>query len=191
MNLTLHRLKKTRTEKADKDVMKVLADFPLAVLAGGAFKELLRGEAPSDYDIFLLNGCDVEALKSRLETDGFTKIFTCPRGELFTYAKEKVKVQIVLKRRYVDVLDLLNSFDFSICYFALHDGALHTSKQAIKDWRKKTLSLVRLTYPSSTINRLYKYRKRGYYTGAVIKEIVMRVNAMADYDPTNDELYVD
>jgi hypothetical protein len=39
MNLTLHRLKKTRTEKADKDVMKVLADFPLAVLAGGAFKE--------------------------------------------------------------------------------------------------------------------------------------------------------
>ena len=133
-------------------------------------------------------------------------VFACPLGHLFTYMKgedfkkpEKcVKVQIICKRRYSDVADLINSFDFSATYFAMlwNDDETHfevyTDHRAIKDVRKKQLSLVNLEYPSSTLNRIYKYRNKGYYTGHVIKEIVARIAQMGgSYDPENDTLYVD
>jgi len=96
------------------------------------------------------------------------------------------------------VSDLINSFDFSSTYFAMlwNDDEtyfeVYTDNRAIKDVRKKQLSLVNLEYPSSTLNRIYKYRNKGYYTGHVIKEIVARIAQMGgSYDHENDTLYVD
>ena len=131
-------------------------------------------------------------------------MFACPLGHLFTYMKgedfkkpeECVKVQIICKRRYSDIKDLINSFDFSATYFGMQYDEDHlvvyTDHRAIKDVRKKQLSLVNLEYPSSTLNRLYKYRNKGYYTGHIIKEIVRRIAEMGgSYNPENDTLYVD
>jgi hypothetical protein len=119
------------------------------------------------------------------------------KGEDFKKPDDCIKVQIIHKRKYRDVMDLINSFDFSATYFGMeydHEGdefVFTTDWQAIKDVRKKQLSLVNLEYPSSTLNRLYKYRNKGYYTGHIIQEIVKTIALMTDYDAENDTLYVD
>ena len=177
----------------------MLEENPNVILAGGAVRGALFDEEISDYDLFFIyNTNNIEAIKDKLLSDGFSNVFTCPLGQLFTYMKgedfkkpeECVKVQLIVKRTYSGVYDLLYSFDSSVTFFALHEGIVYTDRQAIKDVRKKQLSLVNLEYPSSTINRLYKYRKKGYYVGHVIKEIVRTINT-STYDWENDTLSVD
>lgn len=197
--LQLTNLKDKRFSAIDNSVHDLLVCYEDVILAGGAVRDALFGDEISDYDLFFTDTKQLENVKGFLLNEGFSNTFTCPLGQLFTYMKgedfkkpeECVKVQLIVKRIYSDVADLLNSFDFSVTYFALHNETVYTSHQAIKDVRKKQLSLVNLEYPSSTINRLYKYRNKGYYTGHVIKEIVARVAEMTSYDPENDMLYVD
>lgn len=203
--LKFTNLKNSRFEALDSDVLDALYSYEGLILAGGAVRDTLFGTDISDYDLFLTNDADVEAIKSYFLSNGFSNTFTCPLGHLFSYMKGEdfkkpeqcVKVQIICKRRYYDVSDLINSFDFSATYFAMQvdkEDALivYTDHRAIKDVRKKQLSLVNLEYPSSTLNRLYKYRNKGYYTGDIIKEIVKTIALMGDkYDPENDTLYID
>lgn len=203
--LKFTNLKNSRFEAIDSDVMDALYSYEGLILAGGAVRDTLFGTEISDYDLFLTDEADVEAIKSYFLSNGFSNTFTCPLGHLFSYMKGEnfkkpeqcVKVQIICKRRYYDVEDLINSFDFSATYFAMQvdkedDLVVYTGHRAIKDVRKKQLSLVNLEYPSSTLNRLYKYRNKGYYTGDIIKEIVKVVAQMGDkYDPENDTLYID
>ena len=203
--MILKTLKYTRFGMLSDDVLDACMDIEGLILAGGAVRDTLFGARPSDYDMFLTHDTDVEKVKAYFLEREFVNVFTCPQGKLFTYMKGEdfkkpetcVKVQIIVKRTYDDVQDLISSFDFSATYFGLEwdDDAdqflVHTSRQAIKDVRKKQLSLVNLEYPSSTINRLYKYRAKGYYVGHVIKEIVQMIASMDGYNPDDDELYID
>ena len=204
--LKLTNLKNYRFEALDGDVVDALYSYEGLILAGGAVRDTMFGTDISDYDLFLTHDADLTAISDYFVGQGFSLVFACPLGHLFTYMKgedfkkpeECVKVQIICKRRYYDVSDLINSFDFSATYFGMqwNDDTekleVHTDHRAIKDVRKKQLSLVNLEYPSSTLNRLYKYRNKGYYTGHVIKEIVARIAEMGGtYDPENDTLYVD
>ena len=203
--LKFTNLNNSRSEAIADDVMDALYSYEGLILAGGAVRDTLFGTEISDYDLFLTSEADVESIKSYFISCGFSNTFTCPLGHLFSYMKgedfkkpeECIKVQIICKRRYYDVADLINSFDFSATYFAMQvdkeDGlVVYTDRRAIKDVRKKQLSLVNLEYPSSTLNRLYKYRNKGYYTGDIIKEIVKVIAQMGDkYDPENDTLYID
>lgn len=204
--LKLTNLKNSRFEALDGYVADALYSYKGLILAGGAVRDSLFDNDISDYDMFLTHNADLEVIKSYFEGQGFGMVFACPLGHLFTYMKgedfkkpeECVKVQIICKRRYYDVADLINSFDFSATYFGMlwndDEGRfeVYTDHRAIKDVRKKQLSLVNLEYPSSTLNRLYKYRNKGYYTGHIIKEIVARIAQMGGaYDAENDTLYVD
>ena len=204
--LKLTNLKNSRFEALDGDVVDALYSYEGLILAGGAVRDTMFGTEISDYDLFLTDKADLTAIADYFVGQGFGLVFACPLGHLFTYMKgedfkkpeECVKVQIICKRRYNDIKDLINSFDFSATYFGMQydededELVVYTDHRAIKDVRKKQLSLVNLEYPSSTLNRLYKYRNKGYYTGHIIKEIVGRIAEMGgSYNPENDTLYVD
>lgn len=203
--LTLKTIKDSRIDNIDEDILDLIMNVKGVILAGGAVRDMLYGTPISDYDLFLTSYADIEQAKKYLENRGFVQTFACPLGHLFSYMKgedfkkpeECIKAQIISKRRYHDQWDLIDSFDLSATYFALTedegtwDWKVHTSWEAIKDVRKKQLRLVNLEYPSSTINRLWKYRNKGYYVGNVIKEIVGRIAELDSYDPENDQLYID
>lgn len=204
--LKFTNLKGSRFEALDENVVDALYEHKGLILAGGAVRDTMFGTEISDYDLFLTHDADLTAISEYFVGQGFGMVFACPLGHLFTYMKgedfkkpeECVKVQIICKRRYNDIADLINSFDFSATYFGMQYDededhlVVYTDHRAIKDVRKKQLSLVNLEYPSSTLNRLYKYRNKGYYTGHIIKEIVGRIAEMGGtYDPENDTLYVD
>lgn len=200
--LTLKNIKQERLGRIHSDVAKSLQVFEGLILGGGAIRDALFGNVINDYDMFLKDTQDVDEVKRFFEIRGYRLAFACPEGKLFTYVQEEggdvvAKVQIILKRRYNNKEDLINSFDFSVTYFAMtfdkerDDYDILTSYEAISDVRKKRIRLVNLEYPSSTINRLYKYRERGYYTGDVIKEIVVAIVNMEGYDHEDDALYID
>jgi len=207
MNQTIimKNIKDQRIDHIENSVAEALMCIEGLVLAGGAVRDALFNTKISDYDLFLYDNCDIEKVKSYFEHEGFSCTSACPVGHLFSYMKGEdfkkpdacIKVQIIHKRKYRDMMDLINSFDFSATYFGMEydheedEFVFTTDWQAIKDVRKKQLSLVNLEYPSSTLNRLYKYRNKGYYTGHIIQEIVKTIAMMTDYDAENDTLYVD
>jgi len=204
--LKLTNLKDARFSAIDSDVEDALVLHKGLILAGGAVRDSLFGNDISDYDLFLTHKADLTAISEHFVGQGFGMVFACPMGHLFTYMKgedfkkpeECVKVQIICKRRYSDMKDLINSFDFSATYFGMQYDededhlVVYIDHRAIKDVRKKQLSLVNLEYPSSTLNRLYKYRNKGYYTGHIIKEIEPRIDDIGgSYEPENETIYVD
>lgn len=209
--MILTNIKMERIKNFNPDILEALVLNRKLILAGGAIRDALFGNEIQDYDLFLENGADVEQVKGFFIDKGYSNTFICPEGKLFTYVKSKdsgevkigkydpskhIKVQIIVKRYYYDVLDLINSFDFSVTYFGMcfqnNTLKIYTNRRAIVDVRKKRINLVNLEYPVSTINRLHKYRARGYYCGFVIKDIVKRVAEMGNsYDPETDALYID
>jgi hypothetical protein len=178
----------------NSDVKQFLIQDGETILAGGAIRDGIKNKPIQDYDLFFKYELSKQKAKEFFAEKGYQLVFACPQGKLFTFKKESVKVQLIAKRMYRDISDLLESFDFSICQFASVDGeSFYAPKVALKDNKKNYLTLVNLEYPTATINRVGKYKQKGFYVGDAIKDIVMRLVNMnpADYDPNNDVLYID
>ena len=140
-----------------------------------------------------------------IRSQGFYLTFACPAGELYSYSKvvagidavpdRTVKIQLICKQAYYDAEDLLENFDFNATRFAIssvNTQKVVTDMRAVRDVHNKKLTVNKITYPSSSINRLYKYRNKGYYVGDAIKTIVQSIANMGPlYDELEDTLYVD
>lgn len=187
-NLARHQM------NLDSAVLELLDKFHCLILAGGAIRDSLKGREIVDYDLFFTNTAFISRVKEHLVSKGAKLTFACPQGLLFSYTLGDVKVQLICKRQYASIKDLLDSFDFSICCYALdHQGVVYATKHAIRDNRKMVLRLVNLEYPTATINRLYKYRQKGFFVGNAIKDIVGRLVEMTPsmYSSEDDALYID
>jgi hypothetical protein len=154
------------------------------MLAGGAVRSLVDHKAVEDYDLFFqskeaLNECKT-LLSSNLFRGTVKKLFECPEGKLTTYRIGSVKIQLISERFYKSVDALLDSFDFTICQFALtnepeEEYILHTTRKAIRHTRKKELHVHKLEYPAASLKRMQKYSKKGYDTRDVYKEFTHRL----------------
>lgn len=183
-----------RTERLDQTILDLMICYEGTMLAGGAVRDAAYDVEISDYDMFFTDRETLQKCATALGRNGFECTFVCPQGQLYSYKNLKgVKVQLIAKRFYVDMEDLLNSFDFNATYFGTEGDAsvFVTKREAIKDVKSKVLTMNNLEFPSATINRLYKYRNKGYYVGVAIKQIVGTIADMDDYNPEDDQLYVD
>lgn len=144
------------------------------ILAGGALRSYYTGKEPNDYDFFFTNPEAKELLENKLINIGGRVAFRCPLGELVTIKLDDVKVQLVSIRYYIDKIDLINSFDFTIC-MAANDGNFYYSQDFLNDIDKKELIINRCEYPVATINRLYKYKAYGYNIQNALKDVIERV----------------
>lgn len=143
--------------------IRLLTNLKLAILAGGSLRKVVdNADEIVDYDLFFMNAEQRDKTKGMLETFGYRLVFACPQGELFTYKRKGVKVQMICKRFYTSIEDLLDSFDFTACQIALYDGKLYVTKQTIRDIKRKELRLNKIEYPVATLNRIQKYLAKGY-----------------------------
>lgn len=161
-------------------------------VAGGALRTMFcPTEAVSDYDLFFRSKAHMNVVRNRLEDDGFRCVFACPKGELFTYKWRSVKVQLIAKRFYSSARDLIESFDFTVCQAAFDGRSVTLTKEMIKSVKTKKLYVNTITYPVASLNRMMKYKEKGYFVGEdVLREIVTQI---ADRRFNDDELvlYVD
>lgn len=162
-------------------VRKIVKKNENVVLAGGSMRSGLEGNMPTDFDIFIksidgeTDGYDFDnnlqgvprtmvAICEQLQANGFKLVFSCPQYKLMTLKAGGVKVQIINRSKWFDIEELLKKFDFSVCMFATEDfKSVYTSTQAIRDVKKRRLSIGTVEYPVATLNRLHKYRNYGYH----------------------------
>ena len=118
-------------------------------------------------------------------------MFECPKKELFTYKRRGVKIQCIAKQFYRDALELLDSFDFTVCQ-ATYDGVrVVLTHDMIRSVKSKELAINRITYPVASINRLFKYRERGYkVTEQTLVEMVQQISGQ-QFDDEKLALYID
>lgn len=76
--------------------------------------------------------------------------------------------------------------------FAYDGQTLVTTKEAIRDTKKKVVNLNGVYFPVATLNRMIKYAviKKFYITPAAIEAFVRTVNT-SQYDDDQMELYID
>jgi hypothetical protein len=172
-------------------IIQILATSS-TILAGGAIRAYLNKEEISDYDLFFFNQHEAIAVKQCLLNNKFKIVFECPEGKLTTFKKKRLKIQLITERYYESVEDLLNSFDFTITQFALYNDKLYTNKRALRDTREKKIRFNKITYPSATLGRFYKFQNKGYHLDSIAKnDFVQRLlTQQSDFIDIN-RVYID
>ncbi len=120
-------------------------------------------------------------------------MFTCPAGDLTTYRLKQVdhKVQFITKRYYESAREVIGTFDFRAAMFATDGERLYTTREAIRDARRKHLTMNAIEYPVATLQRIAKYGRKGYrFTESGAREFIQIVQS-SEYDPEHMVLYID
>lgn len=159
------------------------------VLAGGALRHLFdKNEPLSDFDLFPIGYKTYEEKKAAIESltilleSGFNakKIFASKDGRVIGFQlKSGEKIQIIdwYKEEILipNAEELLRTFDFRACMIAWNGKEVVVDKRAIRDIRKKNLNLECVTSPEASINRLFKFKEKGYEVKECIWQIVKAV----------------
>lgn len=72
-------------------------------------------------------------------------------------------VQLLRMVWYEDAKHVIDSFDFTISQCAVDSKGFYFNPSTMMDLARKRIVLHRLQFPSSTLRRLIKYSKKGYY----------------------------
>ena len=139
---------------------------PNIIVAGGCIRSMLLREWPQDIDIFFKNKEAFEEFKRQSDQDN--KV-TYETENSVVYKEHKIDGKVVplnlVKIAYYETPEkCIETFDFTISQFALDkDQNIIATEGAILDLYGKRLVIDKLTYPVSTIRRMIKFTKRGYY----------------------------
>lgn len=135
-------------------------------LAGGAIRRLIaKSKIDSDFDVFfksedqLLKWLErikkqetsVEEIKNEFNTTLQIKVNS-----------EIVKLQAIHFKYYSSPQEIIDSFDYTICQFAVDGNHLVTGDYSLFDLANKRLVLHKMTYGVATLRRLLKYCNQGF-----------------------------
>lgn len=132
--------------------------------------------APEKFDLDLL----VKQTRDKLTNLNFKCVFECPEGKLYSYKKDKIKIQLIVEqvgnKIYSCPFEVIDDFDLSCCCIATDGSQVFTLSKAVRDIRRRRLSIHKLLHPVSTLNRIGKYRyKKGYSYAAVREEFLIHL----------------
>jgi len=160
-------------------IKAIVASLPEgAWLAGSWFESIFRGETPKDFDIFFSGE---KALKAMIEViseqdeldedeDSIYIGYEVPDDELIgslldsatTTAitigntnKERPPIQLIKARTYQSAAEVIDSFDFTVCQFAIDAEGMTFNPAGMLDLVRKRLVLHRMTFPSENESVLY------------------------------------
>ena len=178
----------------NSDVLSLLREFKGVFLGGGALRSFVDiTDKIMDLDIFLKTSDDLENIKNKIKEIGYEIVFECPKGKLTTFKKGEIKVQIVAKRDYSDIYDLVESFDLSACRAAIELNTLdiYLDKTFVSSVLNKHCKIVEVEYPLATLKRVMKYRDKGYkFSSETLSEYLKIVSNM-ELNEENMALYID
>ncbi len=171
-------------------------------LAGGALRTLINNdEEVADFDVFFEDAPEevidgvitkhtrCEEIKEILLSERFKQVFVCPKGELFTFKKDDIKVQLILSTTGTPET-VISAFDFGACRVAFDGVFLYFDKEFVRDVRTKVLSVQNVTFPAATIKRMMKYKDKGYNVSQAAVQFMEHVSGKT-WDGDQLRLYVD
>lgn len=115
-------------------------------IAGGAFKDIYLNKVPKDFDVFFKTEDDFnEALKNYVDDPVFTEKYA--NSNTVAFANTNNKVIELIRTRFGNVTDVLDSFDFTVCKYAIvkHNNKLYSVEHASfhDDVRNKSIKISR------------------------------------------------
>jgi hypothetical protein len=180
-----------------------------AIIAGGSLRTLIDEEdTVCDIDLFFKDEESIANTKKLLEDNEYVCVFQCPLGYLSTYYKfsENIvgerfdgspeyevlsKVQLITRDLYIDLEHVVSSFDLMPCCVAMDDERIVFADKWVKSVKKKMLYLNNLTYPVATLNRIDKYKHKGYYAGEAFYVDIIKTIQSGSFDGDRMSLYID
>jgi len=162
------------------------------IIAGGYIRSIVAGERISDIDIFAGDRKTSEIFATELQ--GNDKFYRTDNA--FTVTNLPISVQFIFRWVYDQPIEVLNSFDFTICQAAIwFDNESKVWDSVCGDWFYQDVAAKRLTYLSpirnedagGSILRVLKYYQRGYRIpldsfGAVITRLIRGIDLEKIWD---------
>jgi hypothetical protein len=168
-------------------------------VAGGSIRRLVTGEDPlgSDVDVFFADEQQYLAWFASIEKDKNISISNNRQNQYnmsFDVAIQdsddapgnpqdpiRAKIQAIFINYYNDPQAVIDSFDYTICQFVTDGWHLLVGPYTLWDTARKRLVINNVTYGVSTLRRMFKYTKQGFY--ACSGMMVEFLKAIAE-DPT-------
>lgn len=163
------------TDKAfdDTTLAKILAGLPPIGadgpwIAGGAVRRTLMSQEPdSDFDFFFRDAEQLDWFKAALEARGFSLFRESEhhmhyRGQIDGDPMVR-DIQLIRFQFYRTAAEVIDSFDFTLCQVAFDGNTLTIGDFTLWDLGRKRLAVNRITFPVSSMRRLLKYTRQGFY----------------------------
>lgn len=129
-------------------------------IAGGSLRDYFSGiNEETDYDIFFPNGMELEkALKHFQQMEAVTK-WDSDNGTKLVY---RGKTFDLVKKFFDGPQATIDAFDFTVSMFAVDFEKVYHGESSFIDLAKKQLMINKITYPASTMQRAFRYYKKGF-----------------------------
>lgn len=158
------------------DLLSVLEDLSAyePTVAGGAVRAFLEDRPiTSDIDLFFTCPVKLEQCAAFLGT---------PIREskpALTFSYRGYEIQLV-RFYHPTVEGLLDSFDYTICQFAIRNGVLYAPKEALFDLLQKRLMVHKIKLPVASMRRMLKYAKEFHVPNQCMLDYLELVRQMPD-----------
>lgn len=139
-------------------------------VAGGALRDYFAvGYPKSDIDVFFPSEEQYNLADAKLAIDGYKCILDNESGKM--YKIKKRLIHIVKSHFFDSPQHTIDSFDFTVCCAAVDNDAIFHHESFFMDLARRRLVINALPFPLSTLQRLQKYIKKGYWicNGGILK----------------------
>lgn len=150
-----------------------------AFVAGGCFKNILKGEVPRDIDIFFNSENDFnEAMIDFTNSPRYVVEYSTPRSIGVRHTKHNLLIDLV-RHQYGTPEEVLSTFDFTIAKFAyiLRDGQYQVVRHADFNIHLIENVLEISELPNNIdlfFNRIIKYTGYGYKISSNVKRLLFQ-----------------
>ncbi len=159
-------------------------------LAGGAIRDYFMGiPIQTDHDIFFPNESEYLKAVSYFKEKGAIVKWESDNGMKVEY---KNRIFDLVKKFFLNPLDTINNFDFTVSMFAVDRTQVYYGKTSFIDLAKRQLMMNKISYPASTLSRAFRYCKKGFIIRSEeIQKLYLAIRKMPDKTLSIDHQYDD
>lgn len=151
-------------------------------IAGGAVRDyFMDKKIQADCDIFFPNSNEFEKAKNFFIKNNAEVKWESNNGMKVMYNNN---VYDLVKVYYNNPQETIDSFDFTVCMFAVDTDRLYCGESSFEDLKKRQLIIHKITFPESSLKRAFRYYKRGFTMA--VKEISKLYSNIKELPATSD-----
>lgn len=159
------------TNQVTEIIAKILT--PDNCIAGSAaLATYCQGSHFSDIDIYSLSEESCRVCFDRLRSHGYSVDYYNPFGFIMSKSRYKKKVNLVKFAYYDSFKHVLDTFDWTVCQFAISQDCLIFNPSGLRDFYEKRLNIHRLIFYMDIKNRLNKYQGKGYVPTEICQKAI-------------------
>lgn len=148
----------------------------LGWVAGGAIRAWYAIERQTDIDLFFKDATDMQKALDIVLKNGGTVVFENDNVKKVAYKKKTLDFCL---KYFSNAEETIDNFDFTVSMGAVTVANSHFGADFFMDLSSRRLAINKLPFPISTLSRIQKYTKKGYWIckGELFK-IVLAINKL-------------